>query len=146
MKTELTALNDFIESLEVFKSFGGFCINMLDKDLPYGLDGEGNVYTTDDFFGTLGYTYIESIRENGKHGFDVIIGVNVFVSPKAIGEILPIYELPMFIFQKLKVRYKDITFRNVNMKKYSHYELSTIFIKITVYSICDELEIKSKIC
>ena len=146
MKAEITALNEYIQSLGLISSFGGFCINMQDKELPYGIDGAGKVYTTDDYLGTIGYSYIKSIRNHSTHGFVLDIGINIFVSPKAIGEVLPIYELPMFIYQKLKAHYKDISFENYTYKKFSHYEMSTISIKLHVYSICDELELKSKIC
>lgn len=146
MKTEIKALNDYIESLDIIKSFGGLCVNMQDKELPYGVDGSGKVYTTDTYLGVLGYTFIESIRNHEKNGFNVVIGFNIFVSPKSIGELLPVYELPMFLYQKLKTKYRDITFVNINTKKYSHYELSTIYIKIQVYSICDELELKKALC
>jgi hypothetical protein len=147
MKAEITSLNDYITSLGVIKSFGGLCINMTDKELPYGVDDAGKIFTTDDFLGTLAYTYIMNIRQGVKHGFIVTVGLNVFVSPKSVGEILPVYELPMWLFTKLKERYKDIRFSaKIDTRKYSHYELSTIEIDMPVYSICDELELKSKIC
>lgn len=146
MKAEITTLNEYIQSLEVINSFGGLCVNMQDKDLPYGIDGDGKVYTTDDYWGIIGYTFIKSIRNHSTHGFEVYVGINIFVSPKAIGELLPIYEVPMFIYQKLKTKYKDVTFENYNHKKYSHYELSTILIKLHMYSVCDEIELKAKIC
>jgi hypothetical protein len=147
MKAEITKLSEFIQSLEVIKSFGGLCVNMIEKDMPYGIDEKGRTYTTDEYLGTLGYLYIHDIKDNQKHGFNVTVGLNLFVSPKSVGELLPVYQLPMFVFTKLKERYKDISFEaRIDTRKYSHYEMTTIKIMMPVYSPCDEIELKAAIC
>ena len=146
MKEEINKLNEFITSLGVITSFGGFCVNRTDKDVPYGVAADGKVYTMDDKKGVVGYTFVKSLV-NSSHGFSLKVGLYIFVNPKAIGEIIPVYQIPMFVYGELKKRYKDISFNAVvDENRMSLHEMSLIEIYMPVYRECDVLELKSKIC
>lgn len=157
MKIEETIqdISTIIANSNLIDSWGGWCINMTDKQLPYGIKplGDplcGNVYTLNDNFQCSGYLYISNITSSTNGGLrgshNVTVSINLFNNPKKIGNLNTTFEIPLAIIGALRRKYKEITLTSSPNQKYSFQEISVINVTFKAYDNCDELALKNGIC
>ena len=149
------AVSTIITDSGLIELWGGWCVNKLDKDVPYGIKPltststkDTNVYTINDNVISSGYSYIRSLSDfkDIKGVFNVEMAINVFVNPKKIGRINTTYELPMKLIGVLKRKYKDVRILTISNEKYSFQEMATIIIPFKAYASCEDIDLMEPVC
>jgi len=149
------AVSTIITDSELIELWGNWCINKLDKDVPYGIKPlsststkETNIYSINDNVMSSGYSYIYSWSEYPaiKGVFVIEMAINIFVNTKKIGRLSPTYEIPMKIIGLLKRKYKDVRPLRITNEKYSFQEMATIIVPFKAYSSCEDLDLLAPIC
>jgi len=149
------AVSTIIEASALVELWGGWCVNKLDKEVPYGQKPltststkESNIYSINDNVMSSGYSYIRSVSDfqNIKGVFLIEMAVNIFVNTKKIGRINTTYEIPMKLIGLLKRKYKDVRILPITNEKYSFQEMATIIVPFKAYSSCEDLDLLAPIC
>jgi len=148
-------ISQVIIDSNLIELWGGWCVNKLDKDVPYGIkplainsSKETNVYSLNDNVRSSGYLYIKSITDyrDIKGVFTVEVAINLFINPKKIGRLNATYEIPMKVVGLLKRQFKDVRLQQVTSEKYSFQEMSTIVIPFRAYSSCENIDLLEELC
>jgi len=154
MKSEINALNEFIESTNVFTRWGNFCVNRTDKGMPYGIgtisDCAGNIYGYDENETCAGYMYVNNITSKQPNvkviELDVEIHINIFTPSKKIGETNNYFIKPLELLGKLVRQKYTCKFINQTSNKYSFQEMATIAVNLRVFVPCDSVIYNDPIC
>lgn len=151
LETKIAEIEKIITDSKKVDNWGGWCINMTDKEIPYGvkpLENKtvANSYTINDTKKVTGYLYVKDVVSSSRVGlFDVIIGINLFINPRKTGKLTACYEVPFYLIGLLKKPFKDIRIVSNANQRYAFHEMTQIEVTIKDYSGC-ELTLNNPIC
>lgn len=151
MQDKIDIIDDIIKESKLVQRWGSWCINMTDKDLPYGVNPEkktDNTYSLNDKYKSVGYMYLRSLVSHPtiKDVYNATFVINLFISPKNIGNIHATYEVPMKIKKLIESKIKGCRLESVDNQKYSFQELASITVTFQTFANCDNLALKNCIC
>ena len=156
LEAKFNQISDYIDSLNIITYWGGWCHNMTDKDIPYGLGitagCEGNIYSFNDN-GISGYLFfrgLSSTNSSIKNEIRVTGGIYIFTPHKFIGELNNTYQLPLTIFGKLNKRFTaryNFTIDSVTgVRRFEDKEMALISFDFLHYGDCTLPTIGYPIC
>lgn len=152
---KITAITDYVESLDILSSWGGWCHNQTDKELPYGISLDpscnGNIYSynENEISGYLFLNNIASTNSEIKNEVLVTASIYIFTPYKAIGNKINTYEVPLAIFGQLNKHFTSrhkFRFSTQTVQKYFDKEIALIDIEFLFYGDCSIPAFNNPIC
>lgn len=151
MQDKIDIINDIITESKLIQRWGGWCINHTDKDLPYGVNPEkkvDNEYSLNTNYKSSGYLYVRSVQSHPtiKDAYNVVVVVNIFISPQKIGNQRATYEVPMKIKKLIEAKIKGCRMESFDSNKYTFQELAMITVPFMTFANCENFTLDNCIC
>lgn len=154
---KIEAISDYIETLNVFTEWGGWCKHYENKQPPYGIgitgSCKGNIYgyNSNEISGYIRFLDIISAPINGiKNRNMVRLEVWMFTPHKKIGQTNNTYQVPLYVQGQLSKHFNarhTFTFTSRSVQEYPDYEIAIIGIEFEHFGQCAApLVLQDEIC